>query len=176
MFKAAMFAVSVAGMGLTGAVAAGDLLSDAGVPAPGRSLVEAMTPAPAMGWHLLHEGERAKLAYGVANSDQIALMMSCAPGDGAVEVFGVVHPDTPRLTLAADAETTELDGAPEVDPITGAMAVETRAPIADPVLQRFKRGGDLAVVGRGERKALGASGEERRRIADFFAHCDRART
>lgn len=175
MFKAAILAVSVAGMGLTGAVAVGDLLGDAGVPAPGRGLFQAGAPA-AMGWHLLHEGERAKLAYGAANSDQIALMMTCAPGDRAVEVFGVVQPDTPRLTLAADGATARLDGAPEVDPLTGAMAVETRAPLADPVLRRFREGGELTVVSRGARRTLGADGAERRRIAAFFDHCDRAQT
>lgn len=170
MFKAAMFAVSVAGMGLTGAIA----LGDTGVVSPARDL--AIAEAPAMGWHLLHEGDRAKLAYGVANSDQIALIMTCAPGARVVDVYGVVQPDTHRLTLASNGGVSELDGAPEVDPMTGAMAVETQAPLRDPVLAAFRDGAGLAVGGRGDRRTLEATAEERGRIAAFFAHCEQART
>ena len=50
-----------------------------------------------MSWHLSHEGSMAKLAYGVANSDQLALMRTCAPGQAQAIVYGEVQPASPRL-------------------------------------------------------------------------------
>ena len=177
MFKAAMFAVSVAGMGLTGAVALGGGDSEsAPLPIDAFALEAAVAEAPEMGWHLLHEGDRAKLAYGVANSDQIAVILTCAPGDRTVDIYGVVQPDTTGLTLASGGHAATLDGAPEVDPLTGAMAVETQAPLSDPVLAGFQRGEGLSVVGRGSRRVLDASAEERRLVDAFFGHCSQART
>eukprot|EP01036_Dinobryon_divergens_P054361 gene54361-72643_t len=42
--------------------------------------------APVMGWSVHHEGALAKLAYGVAHSDQLALMVTCMPGDTTAAV------------------------------------------------------------------------------------------
>ena len=72
-----------------------------------------------LAWHLSHEGETAKLAYGVAHSDQIVIMLTCAPGDRQVQAFGVVTP-----TGAAVEE-----GPVPVDPLTGlAMSDVAAAP------------------------------------------------
>ena len=40
-------------------------------------------PRP-MAWYLTHEGNMARLAYGLANSDQLLIMLTCAPGDARV--------------------------------------------------------------------------------------------
>lgn len=152
MFKFAIPAV--AALGLI-AVAAQSRATDA---AP-----ETAAPAP-MGWHLSHEGAMAKLAYGVANSDQLALMMTCEPGQTQAKVYGDVQPASPRLVKASmNAET--------IDPLSGGLADEARIPLQAPVLRKLAHSGKLAVEGDAGHFELTASGDERRLVREFFAYC-----
>ena len=106
---------------------------------------EAGAAAP-MGWHLTHEGPMAKLAYGVANSDQLALMMTCEPGQAQAIVYGDVQPASPRLHKASIS-------------------------LRDPTLQRLVRRGRLDVEGDAGHFELTAHGDERRLVSAFFAYC-----
>ncbi len=125
---------------------------------------EAEAPASPMGWHLSQEGPMAKLAYGVANSDQLALMMTCEPGQAQAVIYGDVHPASPRLTHVSAGPTP-------IDPLDGDLADEARLPLADPALARFASRGRLAVEGDGGHFELTATDEERSVIQSFFAYC-----
>jgi len=124
-------------------------------------------PAPAMGWHLSHEGAMAKLAYGVANSDQLALMMTCEPGQAQAVVYGDVTPSSPRLVRAST-------GPVAIDPLGGGLADEARLPLGDPALTALARKGTLAVEGEAGHFELTADSDERRLIRSFFAYCGTA--
>ncbi|HYC66773.1 hypothetical protein [Brevundimonas sp.] len=152
MFKFAIPAV--AALGLI-AVAAQSQADNGDVPGAG---------ALPMSWHLSHEGSMAKLAYGVANSDQLALMMTCEPGQAQAVVYGDVQPDSPRLIRAS------MTAAP-IDPLSGGMADETRIPLRDPALQKLAASGTLAVLGDAGHFELTATGDERRLVREFFAYC-----
>lgn len=152
MFKFAIPAV--AALGLI-AAAAQSQATDA---AP-----ETVAPA-AMGWHLSHEGSIAKLAYGMANSDQLALMMTCEPGHGQAVVYGDVQPASPRLIRAS------LTAAP-IDPLSGGLADEARIALRDPALQRLAQRGRLTVEGDAGHFELTANADERLLVSQFFAYC-----
>lgn len=152
MFKFAIPAV--AALGLI-AVAAQSRATDA---AP-----EAAMPAP-MGWHLSHEGAMAKLAYGVANSDQLALMMTCEPGEAQAIVYGDVHPVSPRLVKAS------IESA-AIDPLGGGLADEARIPLRAPALQKLAQSGKLTVEGDAGHFELTADDKEQRLVEQFFAYC-----
>ena len=125
------------------------------------------TPAPAgeaMGWHLSREGEMAKLAYGLPNSDQLALMLTCEPGQALATVYGDVQPDSPRLIHAST-------GPVDIDPLGGGLLDEVRIPTADATLRRFLRTGSLAVEGETGKFSLTANPEERRLVDAFFSWC-----
>lgn len=117
-----------------------------------------------MSWHLSHEGPVAKLAYGLANSDQLALMMTCEPGVTQAAVYGDVQPASPRLIKAAMSDTA-------IDPLSGGLADETRISLRDPALQIFARRGTLEVEGDAGHFELTARGDDRRLIREFFAYC-----
>lgn len=125
---------------------------------------DAEVPAPAMGWHLSHEGAMAKLAFGVANSDHLALMMTCEPGQAHAVIYGDVQPATPRLIRASA-------GPMAIDPLDGELFDEARLPLGDPALKSLARGGRLAVEGDAGHFELTADREERRLIREFFAYC-----
>ena len=155
MFKFAIPAV--AALGLIAAAAqsrATDTAPDAGA---------APTPM-AMGWHLSHEGSMAKLAYGVANSDQLALMMTCEPGKTQAVVYGDVQPASPRLIKASMNDAA-------IDPLSGGLADEARISLDAPVLQKLAHSGKLVVEGDAGHFELTAKGDERRLVRQFFAYC-----
>lgn len=144
------------------AVAALGLIAFAAQSSESRS--DAMTASGAMGWHLSHEGRMAKLAYGVENSDQLALMMTCEPGRAQATVYGDVQPASPRLIHAAMTEIA-------IDPLDGDLADEARISLNDPTLRDLARKGRLAVEGEAGRFELTATAKERALIDAFFAYC-----
>lgn len=124
---------------------------------------------PGMGWHLSQEGAMAKLAYGVENSDQLALMMTCEPGRAQAVVYGDVQPAGPRLAQASLKEVA-------IDPLDGGLADETLISLRDPQMQDLARKGRITVEGDAGRFQLTAKASERALIDRFFAYCgtDRA--
>ncbi|MBX3478123.1 MAG: hypothetical protein KF910_10965 [Brevundimonas sp.] len=121
--------------------------------------------SPAMGWHLSHEGTMAKLAYGVANSDQLAIMMTCEPGATQAVVYGEVQPLGARLIQAF------MTYPAAIDPMTGGLEAETRIGLNDPALTGLARDGVLPVGGDAGRGVLPATKDERRLAAEFLAYC-----
>jgi hypothetical protein len=117
-----------------------------------------------MGWHLSHEGSMAKLAYGVANSDQVALMMTCEPGQSQAVIYGDVQPAGPTLHKASLTSAA-------IDPLSGGLADEARISLRDPALQTLARRGKLEVEGDAGHFELTASRDERRLVSEFFAYC-----
>lgn len=123
----------------------------------------AITVAP-MGWHLSHEGDVAKLAYGVANSDQLALMMTCEPGQAQAVLYGDVGPVGARYHPVSMTPTA-------IDPLSGGLDAGVRLSVADPALRQLAQRGKLEVEGDAGAFQLTATREERILIGDFFAHC-----
>ena len=122
---------------------------------------------PLMGWSVHHEGALAKLAYGVPNSDQLALMVSCQPGDATAAVYGDVQPEGARLIRASLPES--------YDPLSDGEAEETRISVNDAALQGLARQGRMAVRGDAGVFQLSASVQERRAVAEFLAYCSAGR-
>ena len=86
--------------------------------------VEAAPATPAMDWHFHTEGDTAKLAYGVANSDQLVLMLVCTPGEDKVSTLGSVR---------AEAETATGQTS-YTDPMTGGILHESEIDKRDTAL------------------------------------------
>lgn len=125
--------------------------------------VDVQTAVAPMGWHLSHEGSLAKLAYGVENSDQLALMMTCEKGQHQATVYGDVQPASPQLIKASVTSA--------IDPLSGDLSDETRISVRDPALQQLARNGKLAVEAEAGLFELTATPGERRLIGEFFAYC-----
>ena len=131
------------------------------------SNLDVQTEATPMGWHLSHEGTLAKLAYGVENSDQLALMITCEPGQTQAMLYGDVQPASTRQ-VKASAST-------RIDPLSGGLTDEARISLRDPTLQQLALYGRLAVEAGADAFELSASPAERRQIRAFLAYCGSAR-
>lgn len=110
--------------------------------------------ASSMGWHVSHEGQTAKLAYGVANSDQLAMMVTCAPGDETAAVYGDVRPLGAKTDLMSDMD-------------------ETRVSMRDASLRDLADKGAMTVVGDGGAFQVRATADERSAIGEFLHYCGR---
>ena len=171
--RAALFATMIAGAGLTGALLLGQTPSAAAEPVQVEEPAPVLDHAPA-GWHLLHEGDRAKLAYGIANSDQILVMLSCAAGDQTVEVFGLAAPEADEVVLTSASLTSPIDVRPSYDPISGASAIETTLPIQAAALEGFRATGRLTLAAdTGDSVPAHAVQAELPQVRAFFDHCER---
>ena len=123
---------------------------------------------PGLGWHVSHEGEMAKLAYGVEDSDQLALMMTCEPGQTTAVIYGDVAPASARLRAASA-------GPAAIDPLSGDLTEESRLSLRDPAVQALVHNGRMPVVGEAGRSELTATRDERRLIGEFIAYCGSGR-
>jgi hypothetical protein len=150
MFKSAL--PVVAALGLT-AVAAHSWATD---PTP---------VAPGMGWHLSHEGDMAKLAYGAENSDQLALMLMCEPGQTQAVVYGDAQPAAARM----------IDASAPIDPLSGDMFDEARLNLNDRSVRGLVDNGRIAVETETGLAQLTATRDERRLISDFVSYCSQSR-
>lgn len=131
----------------------------------GQALTSAPAPSEGLaGWHLLHEGSMAKLAYGLADSDQVALMLTCSPGDRTAVVYGDAQPRSPALTPAAL-------GPQPIDPLSDGEAYESRLPLTDTALTGLARSGRIAVQTEAGDQQIRANRAERRLVQNFLGYC-----
>lgn len=130
--------------------------------------VDSSPEAPSMAWRLNYEDSLAKLTYGAANSDNLAVMITCVPGESTAVVYGEAQPDTPRLVHASMGPAT-------LDPLTGGAAYETLIPLRDASLTGLASNGALRLVGDAGTIVLRADRAERRLASDFLAYCGSSR-
>jgi hypothetical protein len=118
------------------------------------------------GWFLLNEDASLKLVYGLPNSDQIALMMTCAPGDHQITVYGDVEPDLVSLKV--------VDNGPSlVDPLSGGDAYGMSLSTDDPGLRQLADQGFLPVRMESGPSRIQATPAERRLASHFLSACTR---
>ena len=143
-------------------VAAAPIMLVAGTP------VEAAPATPAMDWHFHTEGDTAKLAYGVANSDQLVLMLMCTPGADKVSALGSVR---------AEADTASGQSSYR-DPMTGGILHESEIARHDAALADLAATGKMTVVSHQGKVAIGSDPEsamaDQEAVKAFFASCGTA--
>jgi hypothetical protein len=105
-----------------------------------------------MAWHLSQEGKMAKLAYGVADSGDLVMMVTCSPNKPEASIYGDLVPEA-------------VKGVPS-DPVEG-----SKVALTDAGLQALAARGALKVVGDSGSTVLRASREERYGIGQFLAYC-----
>ncbi len=117
-----------------------------------------------------NEGEGPKLAYGAPASDNIVLMMTCAPGSERVNLSLLGGSPQAGLVLTSGGKQARLGGEAVAAPGVGHM-IETEVHVGVQPLARFQKTGDLTLVDRGRSVELDAKGRERADVSRFFEAC-----
>lgn len=141
------------------------------VPAP---TADAGAPRPLLNydWHLSLEAEEAALAYGVANSDEVKLQIRCSSGSGALDLAAVLEKPARRLRLESGGDTQDYSAVSEEAGITDGHYVQASAGAKDPVFQRFRRLGWIAVWDGDGRRTYAAHPQSMADVDRFFVACD----
>ena len=149
-------------------LAAGAVLSGCGHDRPSAGL------GSAYGLYFNDQGGSASLAYGLANSDDVALMLQCEKGRGAVDVSDIVRAQpAPRLVLTSDGRTTQVAVKVAPGESDGPRILSGKAPLDAPALAAFRRSGRIEVANGNVRYGLKASDAERAGVERFFKACAR---
>jgi hypothetical protein len=135
----------------------------------------ASAPVPAPGYDWFFNADPAaselSLSYGVADSDDVPLSLSCHKGDGALMLLRSAAPPRTTLALESGGETETYPAKAEPSPLHGGHDLTAQARAADPVFQRFRRLGWLAVLDGESRLMMAGHPGATQRVEAFFAAC-----
>lgn len=131
----------------------------------------APAPLPNYDWHLSFEPQEAGLAYGVANSDEVKLQLRCATGSGALDLAAMLEKPSRQLHLESGGDTERYPAASEEAGITDGHYAQASAKTKDPVFQRFRRLGWIAVWDGETRRTYAAHPQSLADIERFFVAC-----
>lgn len=139
---------------------------------PAASLA-ASAPAPMAGydWFLDQDDQELTLAYGVANSDEMKLQLICHAGTGALELAAIFDAPARELHLESGGDTERYPARSESAGIHDGQYVSAEARAKDPVFQRFRTLGWIALWEGDKREAFAAHPASRPQIERFFTGC-----
>ncbi len=116
-------------------------------------------------------GEGAKLAYGRPQSDEVLVMMTCAPGSQVLLSAAAVAGS--KLMLTSGEAKTSLNGT-VTDGFDGMGFIEATTPARGPALSGFRQSGALTMTSGGRAIQLAALDADRPAVRRFFKACEAA--
>jgi methylglyoxal synthase len=113
--------------------------------------------------------EGPKLAYGRPDSDDVVMMMACAPRASAVTLTATGLAGT-EIALASGRKITRLKAQPIASDMSDGV-LEARTSVDASALSAFRRTGDLDLLVADERHSLNAAPADHRQVKAFFKAC-----
>ena len=160
------------------------VLSGLAVSAAACATVEPPVPAAAAGgggapqpvegydWFYNADDDAARLAYGLAESDDLKLGFDCRRGAGRLEVVAIADKGAKfEIVVEAGGETARLAAAAEPSQLNDGVILTAEAATSEPAFQRFRRVGWMALWRDGEREAYAPHPGSAPNIERFFAFC-----
>ena len=121
------------------------------------------------------KGASAALAYGLPNSDDVALMLECPKGTGRVELTDTAHGKaTTAIMLTADGRNTRVpvhfdetfqDGSNDPQVVVGHLPASAAA------LQGLRRSGVIEVSNGAKAYSITVAPDHRAGVERFFREC-----
>ncbi|WP_269514460.1 hypothetical protein [Brevundimonas subvibrioides] len=141
--------------------------------APARAAIAAPQPVAGYDWHLTTDEGFARLAYGIAESDDLRLGLDCAAGSSRVDITATAPMGARTLLLESGGETERFAAEGEPSQLSDDDLLTASAAAEIPVFQSFRRLGWIAQwTGSDSRETYVAHPESRADIERFFALCD----
>lgn len=132
------------------------------------------SPAPIEGydWFFHADEDAARLAYGLAESDDLRLGLDCTRASGRLSLSGVAPAGArPEFHIESGGETERFQARAEPSQLHDGVFLSADAPADAPVFQRFRRVGWLAVWEDGVRQTYAPHPASAPDIERFFAFC-----
>ncbi|MGH7021527.1 MAG: hypothetical protein ACREEY_16730 [Brevundimonas sp.] len=155
-------ALALAALALTACAPTTRLVASSGAP----------VPVSGYDWHLNEDAEEASLSYGMAETDDVPLDLSCRPGSGALQILQTVDNGHPRvIALESGGDTETYPAKAEPSAMHDGLDLTAVARTSDPVFLRFRKLGWLATYGPDYRTPLVAQQGSDQQIDRFFILC-----
>lgn len=132
------------------------------------------SPAPVEGydWFYSIDEDTARLAYGVAESDDLKLGLDCGRATGRLEMVALAGKGArPEIHVESGGETGRFPASSEPSQLHDGVILIAPASTAEPVFQRFRGVGWIAQWRDGEREAYAPHPASAGVIERFFAFC-----
>lgn len=131
-------------------------------------------PRPVAGydWFLNDDPDEPRLSYGLAESDDVPLSLMCAKGSGKI-ALSLIADQTPdrAITVESGGAVETYRARVELSDMNDGVYLVASAPASDPVFQRFRSVGWLAVLQGDQRMAMAAQPGSEKRAARFLDLC-----
>ncbi|TCS14578.1 hypothetical protein [Caulobacter sp. BK020] len=125
---------------------------------------------PGYGWNYMNNvGEGPKLAYGRPNSDDVVMMLACAPRASSLTLTATGLAGG-EIALASGGSVTRLKAQPAASDMGGGV-LEARTTVDASALSAFRRTGDLDLLVADSRHDLDAASTDWRQVKAFFRAC-----
>ena len=155
-------------VGAIGAMAAACASVEA--PSVGSMSSGAPSPIPDYDWHYQVDGREASLVFGMEDSDDVMMGLSCRSGSGKLDLFAIV--DTAKeIHLESGGDTERFAAASEPSDLHDGLVLSAEARTDVPVFQRFRRLGWMASLHDGRRDLYVVHPENAANVERFFAGC-----
>lgn len=140
---------------------------------PPATLAPAPPPAPIPNydWIAHVEADGATLAYGLAESDDVPLMMSCRSGSGWVDISRPAETARTHLMLSSGEAVLSVLVHVEPSELHEGVFLTGEARTSEPTLQIFRRVGWISVHEDGRWHGLAAHPASREDVHRFFSAC-----
>lgn len=163
--------LALAGLTL-GAAACATVEPPPAPPEPVPAAGAAPLPTEGHDWLLSTDDDTARLAYGVPESDDLKLGFDCRRGSGRLEIVALAEKGAKaEISLESGGESERFPARSEPSQLNDGVILIADASSAEPVFQRFRRVGWIALWRNGERDAYAPHPGSLPRIEDFFAFC-----
>ena len=116
---------------------------------PSSSGVSSGAPLPIAGydWYLNQDEGEASLSYGMAETDDVPLDLSCNVGSRSLTILLNTAKGAPhKIALESGGDTETYRATAEASPLSDGLDLTATAASDDPVFKRFRQLGWLAVT------------------------------
>lgn len=135
-------------------------------------LASAPQPVEGYDWFYHVDGDDARLAYGLAESDDLRLGMDCRRGGGRMELSATSQDVSAKeIHVESGGDTERFPAQSEPSQLHDGAFLTAQARTNEPVFQRFRQVGWLALWHGDEREAYAPHPQSRDNIERFFAFC-----
>jgi len=137
-------------------------------------IVVASAPQPVAGydWFFHEDGQEALLAYGLEASDDLRLGLGCAKAGGQLTLNATAPKGVAdEIHIEAGGETERFAARSEPSELNDGVFLTASADVEEPVFQRFRQVGWLAVWQGDTREAYAPHPASRENIEKFFIFC-----
>lgn len=143
-------------------------------PAPSMPSTSSGAPAPVENydWFLHQDGDEARLAYGLEESDDLRIGLDCRRASGKLDLSAIAKAGaSPEIHLESGGDTERYPAQSEPSELHDGLFLTAEARTNEPVFERFRSVGWLAAWHGQNRDAYAPHPGSVDRIERFFAFC-----